>query len=249
MASVPEFSDDYSFSDDFSQFQNPLLIPQENCIDDIGGAIPSSATCGEEISFLMFLDNGGVGVFQQEHSNLSPSVPTAVFPDNNIAAGCGIDGRYQLQDVCDEFGEECNRILHQDFKPVNMGDNWEVQDNRMVPAVQDNNHKAVRYSVEERKDRILRYVKKRNQRNFNKTIKYACRKALADRRVRVRGRFARNNTELHEDEIEMREEDNNTSPIEKHLNYCDSVQIKHDELDEWLQQAMANLIYLPHMAG
>jgi hypothetical protein len=31
--------------------------------------------------------------------------------------------------------------------------------------------KVGRYTVEERKDRILRYLKKRNQRNFNKTIK------------------------------------------------------------------------------
>lgn len=31
--------------------------------------------------------------------------------------------------------------------------------------------KVGKYSVEERKDRILRYLKKRNQRNFNKTIK------------------------------------------------------------------------------
>lgn len=31
--------------------------------------------------------------------------------------------------------------------------------------------KIPRYSVEERKDRIHRYLKKRNQRNFNKTIK------------------------------------------------------------------------------
>ncbi|KAE8704280.1 Detected protein of unknown function [Hibiscus syriacus] len=232
MASVPEFSSDYSFSDDFPPFQNPLLIPQENCIDGTGGAIHSSATCGEEMSFPMFLDNGGVAVFQQEHGTLSPSVPTAVFPDDNVSGGCGIDGGYQLQDVCDEFGEECNRILHQDFKQVNMGDSWGVQGNGMVPTVQDNNHKAVRYSVEERKDRILRYLKKRNQRNFNKTIKYACRKTLADRRVRVRGRFARNNTELHEDEVDMRKEDDNSSPIDKNLNYCDAVQIKHDELDE-----------------
>ncbi|XP_058086621.1 uncharacterized protein LOC131233824 [Magnolia sinica] len=49
-----------------------------------------------------------------------------------------------------------------------------------------------RYSAEERKQRINRYRNKRNQRNFNKTIKYACRKTLADSRPRVRGRFARN---------------------------------------------------------
>ncbi|XP_058748368.1 zinc finger protein CONSTANS-LIKE 2 [Vicia villosa] len=48
------------------------------------------------------------------------------------------------------------------------------------------------YSPEEKKLRIERYKRKRNQRNFNKKIKYVCRKTLADRRPRIRGRFARN---------------------------------------------------------
>ncbi|WOL20330.1 hypothetical protein Cni_G29135 [Canna indica] len=52
--------------------------------------------------------------------------------------------------------------------------------------------KAVRYSSDERKERIERYRSKRNQRNFHKKITYACRKTLADSRPRVRGRFARN---------------------------------------------------------
>ncbi|KAK9940329.1 hypothetical protein M0R45_016997 [Rubus argutus] len=52
--------------------------------------------------------------------------------------------------------------------------------------------KACRYSPEEKKERIERYRSKRNLRNFNKTIKYACRKTLADSRPRIRGRFARN---------------------------------------------------------
>ncbi|KAJ1431952.1 CCT domain [Sesbania bispinosa] len=53
------------------------------------------------------------------------------------------------------------------------------------------------YSPEEKKVRIERYRSKRNQRNFTKKIKYACRKTLADSRPRIRGRFARN------DEIAM----------------------------------------------
>ncbi|XP_021720950.1 two-component response regulator-like APRR5 [Chenopodium quinoa] len=57
--------------------------------------------------------------------------------------------------------------------------------------------KACRYSPEEKKERIERYRSKRNQRNFNKKIQYACRKTLADSRPRIRGRFARN------DEIEQ----------------------------------------------
>ncbi|KAF6137528.1 hypothetical protein GIB67_031807 [Kingdonia uniflora] len=53
-------------------------------------------------------------------------------------------------------------------------------------------NKVGRYNAEERKERIERYISKRNQRNFNKKIKYACRKTLADSRPRIRGRFARN---------------------------------------------------------
>ncbi|XP_059664090.1 uncharacterized protein LOC132309843 [Cornus florida] len=52
--------------------------------------------------------------------------------------------------------------------------------------------KARRYSAKERKERIHKYRAKRTHRNFNKTIKYACRKTLADSRIRIRGRFARN---------------------------------------------------------
>ncbi|WVZ04164.1 hypothetical protein V8G54_024970 [Vigna mungo] len=48
------------------------------------------------------------------------------------------------------------------------------------------------YSPEEKKVRIERYRSKRNQRNFGKKIKYACRKTLADSRPRIRGRFAKN---------------------------------------------------------
>ncbi|XP_042024028.1 uncharacterized protein LOC121771312 [Salvia splendens] len=52
--------------------------------------------------------------------------------------------------------------------------------------------KVGKYSKEERKLRIDRYKAKRTRRNFNKTIKYACRKTLADSRQRIRGRFVRN---------------------------------------------------------
>ncbi|KAK6935417.1 CCT domain, partial [Dillenia turbinata] len=58
--------------------------------------------------------------------------------------------------------------------------------------IEEANFKVGRYSAEERKERIRRYRAKRTQRNFNKTIKYACRKTLADSRPRIRGRFARN---------------------------------------------------------
>lgn len=61
--------------------------------------------------------------------------------------------------------------------------------------------KVGRYGAEERKEKISKYRAKRTQRNFTKTIKYACRKTLADNRPRVRGRFARNDEVLENPKI------------------------------------------------
>ncbi|KAL1225593.1 Zinc finger protein CONSTANS-LIKE 5 [Cardamine amara subsp. amara] len=65
-------------------------------------------------------------------------------------------------------------------------------ENTSAPLSEEHNFKVGRYSAEERKEKISKYRAKRNQRNFTKTIKYACRKTLADSRPRIRGRFARN---------------------------------------------------------
>ncbi|CAM6116451.1 unnamed protein product [Calypogeia fissa] len=78
---------------------------------------------------------------------------------------------------------------------------------------EDGGFKIGRYTMEERKIRIHRYQQKRTQRNFNKKIKYACRKTLADSRPRVRGRFAKNDevgeqVVKHENKDEDEEEDN-----------------------------------------
>ncbi|KAK7279192.1 hypothetical protein RJT34_24238 [Clitoria ternatea] len=61
-----------------------------------------------------------------------------------------------------------------------------------ISHLEDSTIKVGKLSVEQRKEKIHRYMKKRNERNFSKKIKYACRKTLADSRPRVRGRFAKN---------------------------------------------------------
>ncbi|KAL7614013.1 uncharacterized protein LOC111881735 isoform X1 [Lactuca sativa] len=68
---------------------------------------------------------------------------------------------------------------------------------------------ANKLTSEERKEKIHRYMKKRNERNFSKKIKYACRKTLADSRPRVRGRFAKNDEfgEHHRSTCNTHEED------------------------------------------
>ncbi|CAA0824679.1 CCT motif family protein [Striga hermonthica] len=51
-------------------------------------------------------------------------------------------------------------------------------------------------SSEDRREKLYRYWSKKSRRNFDRKIKYACRKALADNQPRVRGRFAK--TEVFE---------------------------------------------------
>ena len=44
-------------------------------------------------------------------------------------------------------------------------------------------------SVEERRIKVQKYQEKRKKRNFKKKISYMCRKKVADKRVRIKGRF------------------------------------------------------------
>ncbi|KAJ0083437.1 hypothetical protein Patl1_30822 [Pistacia atlantica] len=92
-------------------------------------------------------------------------------------------------------------------------------------AIIEGMNRACRYSPEEKKERIERYRTKRTQRNFNKKIKYACRKTLADSRPRIRGRFARNeeiekNPQAQWSHISGEEDDEEE---ENWINYIDSV--------------------------
>ncbi|XP_030495468.2 uncharacterized protein LOC115711273 [Cannabis sativa] len=184
----------------------------------------------------------------------------------------GYNGNISNNNGFVEFGDQdyssCNTTsFFPEFKPVvgllASGDqNWVgMQSCNQMHGIEDSNiMKVSRYSEEERKERIVRYLKKRNQRNFNKTIKYACRKTLADRRVRVRGRFARNNELCHDHDDQFQPKNNNNELLLSHNNnnnniinnnntckqntdFCseveddiaDTVQIKYDDEEDWLQ--------------
>ncbi|CAA0406757.1 putative transcription factor C2C2-CO-like family [Arabidopsis thaliana] len=89
------------------------------------------------------------------------------------------------------FSSQMRRV----YSTGDLQNNMEMQrssENSTMPFSEEQNFKVGRYSAEERKEKISKYRAKRNQRNFTKTIKYACRKTLADSRPRIRGRFARN---------------------------------------------------------
>ncbi|XP_010064538.1 uncharacterized protein LOC104451621 [Eucalyptus grandis] len=188
---------------------------------------------------------------------IMPAFPGAVI---NYGSSCGVVDKPQSfgsllscddqSYVCELLGKEARPFMSGDFKPIYRaaGDhckwNMKLQEE---PSPEECNLKVGRYSVEERKHRILRYLKKRNKRNFNKTIKYACRKSLADRRVRVRGRFARNSDSCAEEIAAAKK--NEYPQLEKDLFFGDDVQMKQDEEDEWVQEALADLLYLPYASA
>ncbi|KAK8635240.1 hypothetical protein V6N13_023117 [Hibiscus sabdariffa] len=107
-----------------------------------------------------------------------------------------------------------------------------------ISSLEDStSNKVGKLSVEQRKEKIHRYMKKRNQRNFSKKIKYACRKTLADSRPRVRGRFAKNDEfgethrqassnheEEYDDEVLVKEEEDmvDSCDIFAHINGVNS---------------------------
>ncbi|KAK4787292.1 hypothetical protein SAY86_011125 [Trapa natans] len=117
-----------------------------------------------------------------------------------------------------------------------------------ISTFDDPSFKVAKLSVEERKEKIHRYLKKRNERNFSKKIKYACRKTLADSRPRVRGRFAKNddfgeahrhNSSSHEedddDEVGMKEEDEtvDSSDILAHISGVNSFKCSYP-VQSWI---------------
>lgn len=66
----------------------------------------------------------------------------------------------------------------------------------------DSAQHAVPMSAADREARVLRYREKRKNRKFEKTIRYASRKAYAETRPRIKGRFAkRSDVELEADRI------------------------------------------------
>eukprot|EP00246_Nothoceros_aenigmaticus_P002242 TRINITY_DN1305_c0_g3_i1.p1 TRINITY_DN1305_c0_g3~~TRINITY_DN1305_c0_g3_i1.p1 ORF type:complete len:552 (+),score=86.96 TRINITY_DN1305_c0_g3_i1:65-1720(+) len=99
--------------------------------------------------------------------------------------------------VSDMQGMNARPMMTSMRRVYSTGDIQSMQSGLDRPGGEDGAFKIGRYTLDERKMRIQRYRQKRTERNFNKKIKYACRKTLADSRPRVRGRFAKN------DEVEL----------------------------------------------
>ncbi|GER52765.1 hypothetical protein STAS_30252 [Striga asiatica] len=250
-ASIPHqyYSSDYSsLSTDLCSFPTSEetssdIIMNANCNN---GAINYMAPLmsydiSSPVSVASFPDQQLLGVGANSDSMLE--VPQML--ESETAGFSNFDNYQQFGHQVFEPGEDCIGLVPRLWPAYNdihhkliPAQNWSLHGNPIITKAEETEVKVGRYSAEEKKDRILRYLKKKNQRNFNKTIKYACRKTLADKRVRVRGRFAKNNDQPSEDELVMATSQNN-------LSFENYLQMKYEE-DCWLQAAMANLMHSPY---
>ncbi|XP_058208212.1 uncharacterized protein LOC131321200 [Rhododendron vialii] len=178
----------------------PLLIPPSYEFDPMGAvALPKL-----ELSYSC---SSGCSSYESpssltSYSVLSPSLMQRSISSLSLQKNDGVNGFRQLVsttslgDYVDSETSHVRRVFSTgDLQRINMVQHY----HRSESPLSNENHsiiegmsKACRYNPEEKKERIERYRSKRNQRNFNKKIKYVCRKTLADSRPRIRGRFARN---------------------------------------------------------
>ncbi|KAK9072424.1 hypothetical protein SSX86_008858 [Deinandra increscens subsp. villosa] len=145
---------------------------------------------------------------------------------------------------------ELQALSNESHHPVNGGGTPLASEITSLEA--DTFRVATKLTTEERKEKIHRYLKKRNERNFSKKIKYACRKTLADSRPRVRGRFAKNDefgennrSNSHEEDtaedvksfhVVVKEEDENfeASDIFAHISGVNSFKCNYPTIQSWI---------------
>ncbi|CAN4127332.1 unnamed protein product [Withania somnifera] len=165
----------------FDASNNNLMVPQISVQNDVKlmeRSFSSNSFDNNKLRFSIFTPQFDSFI---ESPNYQTSAATLSSPDEN-SFSCG-----QMRRVC-STGDLQKMKTSQTRNTLSssplLGERTFIEE---APNI-----KVGRYSAEERKERIHRYRAKRTQRNFNKTIKYACRKTLADNRPRIRGRFARN---------------------------------------------------------
>ncbi|MED6203592.1 hypothetical protein PIB30_000674 [Stylosanthes scabra] len=164
----------------------PLFTPQENIIDpfSLSSFFSFSPSC-TNFSALDASDS-------QMHSYLQRSSSCKLFDRKPGFRSC--DEVVHSDTLMDSpsFQWENDFFRGQIRRVFSAGDLKKMHATETCSERDEAKLKVGRYSAQERKEKISKYRAKRSQRKFNKTIKYACRKTLADNRVRIRGRFARN---------------------------------------------------------
>ncbi|CAL5050342.1 unnamed protein product [Urochloa decumbens] len=119
------------------------------------------------------------------HDDLSLSSP---------AASCQQQSQPPLMQPWQNNSDTCSFP----FYPMPLPGSADFQDVRPPQPVQQQDASAIAKKREERERAKLRYNEKKKKRRFCKQIMYASRKARADTRKRVKGRFAKASTSQNE---------------------------------------------------
>ncbi|CAA0371100.1 unnamed protein product [Arabidopsis thaliana] len=160
-----------------------------NFVDEDGGDVTASwllAKEGIEITNLFSdLDYPKIEVTSEENS----SGNDGVVPVQN---------KLFLNEDYFNFDLSASKISQQGFNFINQTVSTRTIDVPLVPEsggvtaeMTNTETPAVQLSPAEREARVLRYREKRKNRKFEKTIRYASRKAYAEMRPRIKGRFAK----------------------------------------------------------
>ncbi|XVE65770.1 hypothetical protein DITRI_Ditri08aG0026300 [Diplodiscus trichospermus] len=238
-------------TDTVASLLGPPTLPSvfdEACLSSVPSYVPlnpSSPSC-------YFLGPG--------MANFMPAgaITAALTADSSgIFTGSILMGSEVLQPQDFEYGQGDNGGI---FKPGNSFQGLSSENQQLVggaaassstplasemSSLEDSTfNKVGKLSVEQRKEKIHRYMKKRNERNFSKKIKYACGKTLADSRARVRGRFAKNDDfcetprracsnheEDDDDEIVVKEEEDMVDS--SHINGVNSFKCNYP-IQSWI---------------
>ncbi|KAL1832385.1 hypothetical protein ACET3Z_002036 [Daucus carota] len=191
-----------------SQYANGPVVPQimgppfsalneDECLSSIPSYIRinhSSPTCS-------FLDPG-INSYLPSNLNGTLSTESSGIFTGNLFLGTDLQpqeldyqgdngGLFSTEPLSRVYNSNLQALSNESQHLVNGGANATPLASE-ITSLEDSTFKVGKLSPEERKEKIHRYMKKRNERNFSKKIKYACRKTLADSRPRVRGRFAKN---------------------------------------------------------
>lgn len=82
------------------------------------------------------------------------------------------------------------------FEDFNSEGDIEKQIEQYLIAVQWDTKKIGKITLRERQKKIQRYTAKRDRRQWEKKISYDCRKVVADKRLRIKGRFIRKEEQM-----------------------------------------------------
>ncbi|XP_047325033.1 two-component response regulator-like APRR1 [Impatiens glandulifera] len=151
--------------------------------------------------------------------NSSP--PTHLMENLSLSAfetiNGGTENGWMVPTSLLEYGRKIRRTCSTGDLQMKGNDDAEKRHSWSPVTMEEGSFKMGRCGAEERKKKIQKYRAKRMHRNFNKTIKYVCRMTLANKRPRIRGRFARHN---------------------EATNVPSSIQFNNNEIDEFDEETL-----------